>query len=208
MRAVILICSFTIASSGKAQVLCGTLEAPSGREPLGGIVVGLVPNAGTRSVEDTSRTDAGGQFCLRPKRSGIYASVILLRSGDTLKVTAAPIVGPDSLSTTIVVDTIRKRAAGNYGIETPVRMAQPARMGGYPADLKDVKARGSVVVTYVVNPSGRVDPASMVVLRSDDARFTRAVREQLRWMRFHPATVDGRKIHRLVNQEFSFSPPP
>lgn len=210
MRMIIglIVASLISGSNAKAQVLCGKIELANA-EPLKDVFLVLVPDTGNgRTAADSVRPNDDGEFCVKATRAGIYGSVIRLRTGAPVKVAGRAIIAPDSIFATITVDTIKSQAKAAYGKTTDVRMAQPAKLGGYPRDLADVKARGSVLLSFVVNAAGRVDPASVRVIRSDDHRFTQAIRDQIQWLRFHPATINGRKVSTLVQQPFSFEPRP
>jgi TonB family protein len=61
-----------------------------------------------------------------------------------------------------------------------------------------------VVVEFIIDSSGRVQPGSVLAARSDDSRFLEAVREALGTHRFLPAEVGGRRIAVKVRQVFAF----
>ena len=84
----------------------------------------------------------------------------------------------------------------------PLPSNQPAR---YPDELRAQKIEGEVLAQFVVEPDGTPDTSSFMVLRSDHALFTRAVKEALPTMRFTPAaTEDGHKVRQLVRMPFMF----
>jgi TonB family protein len=74
----------------------------------------------------------------------------------------------------------------------------------YPPDLLATGTQGSVQATYVVDSTGRVDTATIEVVRSDDPRFTASVRTALGSMRFRPAKRAGKTVRQLVEQKFNF----
>jgi TonB family protein len=74
----------------------------------------------------------------------------------------------------------------------------------YPPDLIATGTEGQVQATYVVDTTGRVDPTTIQVLRSDDPRFTESVRTALGGMRFRPAKRAGKVVRQLVTQRFRF----
>lgn len=74
----------------------------------------------------------------------------------------------------------------------------------YPDALKARGVQGSVVAQFVVDSSGRVEPASFVVISSRNDLFSLAVRNSLQRARFKPATLAGRPVRQLVQQSFSF----
>jgi periplasmic protein TonB len=75
----------------------------------------------------------------------------------------------------------------------------------YPEGLQHSGVEGEVVAQFVVDSAGRVDPGSITILRADDERFARAVRDALRAMRFAPAEAGGRKVAQLVQLPFQFT---
>ncbi len=57
----------------------------------------------------------------------------------------------------------------------------------YPEGLRVAAVEGRVLVRFVVDTAGRVEPGSLRVVTADDARFEGAVRAVLPRMRFTPA---------------------
>jgi protein TonB len=74
----------------------------------------------------------------------------------------------------------------------------------YPELLRRAGITGIVVVEFIIDSSGRVQPGSVLAARSDDSRFLEAVREALGTHRFLPAEVGGRRIAVKVRQVFAF----
>lgn len=83
----------------------------------------------------------------------------------------------------------------------PLRGVSPR----YPNLLASASIEGSVVMQFVVDTLGRVEPGSLDVLRADHPLFEQSVREALRRMRFVPAEAGGRKVRQLVEQPFTFA---
>lgn len=81
-----------------------------------------------------------------------------------------------------------------------IRSAKPR----YPAVLRESGIDGRVLVRFVVDTSGRVDPASIRVVSSTHELFTRAVRDALGDFRFKPAEVGGRRVPALAEMPFEF----
>jgi len=75
----------------------------------------------------------------------------------------------------------------------------------YPPDLRSFGVSGEVVVRFVVDSTGRVQPGSVMVLRSSHPSFTRVVTEALRTMRFDPARIGGIPVPQVVEEPFTFS---
>jgi protein TonB len=74
----------------------------------------------------------------------------------------------------------------------------------YPPSLIRAQVMGEVVVQFVVDSTGSLDPATVRVLRSTHALFLGAVRKVLPRLRFLPAEVGGNKVPVLVEQPFIF----
>ncbi len=107
---------------------------------------------------------------------------------------------PFGPASAFVPDTVFSVLQVDKTVERHAESAAPV----YPRDLLAVGAEGVVQATYVVDTTGRVDTATIVVMRSDDPRFTESVRTALERMRFHPAQRAGRTVRQLVEQQFRF----
>jgi TonB family protein len=75
----------------------------------------------------------------------------------------------------------------------------------YPASLRAASIVGEVLVQFVVDTTGRVDPATITVARTTHAQFGDAVRRWLVRTRYTPAEANGRRVPQLVQQEIGFS---
>ena len=74
----------------------------------------------------------------------------------------------------------------------------------YPDQLRAAGVTGRVVVRLVVDTTGHIEPASVVVRESSHDLFAHAVRAVLPALRFRPAEVGGRKVRMLVDLPFEF----
>jgi TonB family protein len=74
----------------------------------------------------------------------------------------------------------------------------------YPPELSTRGTEGLVEAAYVVDTAGRVDTATIRVMRSDHPRFTESVRTALGEARFRPAKRGGTAVRQLVQQRFRF----
>lgn len=74
----------------------------------------------------------------------------------------------------------------------------------YPEALRSRGVEGEVFARYVVDTTGRVDPASFVVLFSSDTLFSAAVLAAVPDMRFAPARIGSTAVRQLVEQRFAF----
>jgi TonB family protein len=82
----------------------------------------------------------------------------------------------------------------------PTRQAVPR----YPESLRSVNVQGEVMVQYIVDARGRVEPGSIKILSSPHKLFADAVRAALLEARFRPAKVGGNAVRQLVEQPFVF----
>jgi protein TonB len=102
-------------------------------------------------------------------------------------------------------------AGGNTGapaydvsqVDSPVSMLGTFRPD-YPAQLRAAGVQGEVIVQFVVNESGRVDPRSIRILSSSNDLFASSVRSALGRMRFVPARLGDSAVAQLVQQTFVF----
>jgi TonB family protein len=74
----------------------------------------------------------------------------------------------------------------------------------YPQKLLDAKVEGGTRVQFVVDSTGHVDIASLVILISTHPEFTQAVRDALPRMKYQPARLGKRPVAQLVEQHFGF----
>ena len=74
----------------------------------------------------------------------------------------------------------------------------------YPPKLLELKLEGSTLVRFVVDSTGHVDVASLVVLESTHPDFTQAVRDVLPRMKYQPARLGKHPVAQLVEQRFGF----
>lgn len=75
----------------------------------------------------------------------------------------------------------------------------------YPDILRAQRIEGRVVVAFVVDERGRVEPNSIRVIESAHALFDPAVKAAVLGTRFRPAEWRGRAVRQLVQQAFVFT---
>jgi protein TonB len=86
-----------------------------------------------------------------------------------------------------------------------MQLREPPVPPRYPEALRRAGIDGTVVVKFVVDTLGRVDPASIEVLNSSHDLFTAAVRETLARLRFNPARTGDRKVRAAAIMPFQFT---
>jgi TonB family protein len=97
---------------------------------------------------------------------------------------------------------------GVHTAETVDRVVAPLRGNpspAYPARLSSAGVEGDVTVSFVVDTTGRVEPASVEILQASHALFGDAVRQWLRQTRYGPALANGRPVRQLVRQRVGFT---
>ncbi|MEO8624059.1 MAG: energy transducer TonB [bacterium] len=153
-------------------------------------------------VEHLQYVDVGTQGAALAERADgrVVAAVGAAKSkqsggeqGDEIRA-AAPseaYESPDSVYSMLDVEETAARTAGS---------AAPV----YPPDLMKAGTQGGVFIRFVVDSSGRADASSIEVIRSTNPQFTQSVRQAVPLMMFTPATVGGRHVRQLVEQNFEF----
>jgi TonB family protein len=90
-----------------------------------------------------------------------------------------------------------------FQVERPVQSLNDVAPQ-YPAALQRQGVSGQVIAQFVVDETGRAEPASFRVIETSHALFSDAVEAALPRMRFRPAEVGGRAVRQLVQQPFVF----
>jgi TonB family protein len=95
------------------------------------------------------------------------------------------------------------RAYTESQVERAVQVTR-APVPRYPEALRSVSIQGEVMVQYIVDARGRVEPGSIKILSSTHKLFADAVRSALLEARYRPAQVGGQPVRQLVEQPFIF----
>jgi TonB family protein len=90
-------------------------------------------------------------------------------------------------------------------VEKPASPIGRQREPRYPDILRAQRIEGRVVVSFVVDERGRVEPNSVRVIESAHALFEPAVKAAVLGSRFKPAEWRGRAVRQLVQQAFVFT---
>lgn len=89
-------------------------------------------------------------------------------------------------------------------VDKPVFLAPGSTAPRYPDGLRAAGISGSVMVEFVVDTAGRVEPGSIQLSQADHALFASAVRDVLPRYRFIPAMAAGHRVRQLVRLPFRF----
>lgn len=87
--------------------------------------------------------------------------------------------------------------------EPPLRLAGPALR--YPDMLRRAGIEGQVVLEFVIDSTGRVEPASLKVISASNRAFESPAREVIVRSRFRPGRVRGIAVRVLVQQSITFA---
>ena len=88
-------------------------------------------------------------------------------------------------------------------VEVGVRMIGET-IPEYPSGLRAAGIEGTVAAEFVVRESGRADVSSLRIITATNDAFVESIRRALPRMRFRPATIGGRAVAQLVQQQFVF----
>lgn len=92
-----------------------------------------------------------------------------------------------------------------FQVDKPV-LARPGNPhASYPDEMRSRGKTGDVIVQYVVDTTGRVDPSTVEIIKATDNAFANSVKSVLPEMRFFPAETGGRRVRQLVQQSFRFA---
>lgn len=115
----------------------------------------------------------------------------------------------ESRAATFSYGTPRQGSAGLDGVllsgevDDPVRVLQ-AVSPRYPRSLEVAGIAGRVVLQFVVDTLGQVEPATMMVTEATDSAFARSSRDAILATRFSPAHMRGQAVRQLVRQTHLF----
>lgn len=107
-----------------------------------------------------------------------------------------------------IVPTVTAPGGGVHTSGGVDRIAAPLSGNGapdYPRSLRTAGVEGSVLVTFVVDTTGRAEPGSITVVSSTHPLFADAVRQWLGRTRYAPAEIRGMRVRQLVQQEVGFA---
>lgn len=92
-----------------------------------------------------------------------------------------------------------------FEVDKPVSPAPNSAVPVYPDILRQAGVEGDVVVSFVVDTTGRVDISTFKVISKTHDLFLTAVQNALPRMRFIPAETTRGKVRQVVQQPFSFA---
>jgi len=119
---------------------------------------------------------------------------------------AAGVVGgtgkADVWSGTPASDAIYEATMNDERFAPAIVVSQPAPR--YPKHLETLGLEGRVVVEFVIDTAGQVEPASLRVLESTHQAFDQAARTTMLESVFKPARLSGHAVRQLTRQAVRF----
>jgi TonB family protein len=112
------------------------------------------------------------------------------------------VVGGTGLVAPNAIDAIYVATTDIAGFEAAVVLSQP--MPQYPAALASVGVEGRVTVEFVIDTTGKVEPASIRVIESTHPAFESTARKAIRGSIFRPAHLSTVPVRQLTRQSVRF----
>jgi TonB family protein len=107
---------------------------------------------------------------------------------------------PETPATTTQIETAVTEIEVDSAVVRDPESAAPV----YPKELLAKGVEGSTFVHYVVDTTGRVDTATVQIIRTTHVEFARSVRDALALMKFRPAIQSSHRVRQWVQQSFAF----
>ena len=203
-------CLFAFANSSAAQSIGGEVVEAMTAQPLRAYQVRLYYLAQGDSTKlcDSTTTDERGLFQFGGQGTGAYRLEFgpsESRLASSARVEAGT---PDTaIAVRFRVPVLELSGAQAFSAKEVQQVAQQRsdRAIRYPDELRNMSMTGEVLVRFIVEPTGKVRPGSLTVVRSSHPLFTKAVTDGLPLLRFYPARVGGIPVAQLVEEPFTFS---
>src|SRR5205809_869615 len=87
--------------------------------------------------------------------------------------------------------------------ERPALLSAPAPV--YPALLRQAGIQGRVILPAVIDTTGRVEPASVKIMKSPHPAFDQPTKDWLLNALFRPARLHGRRVRVFINLQIDYS---
>ncbi len=117
---------------------------------------------------------------------------------------APELSGGDAQEASEERNEVPERAFSDIEVDSAVVRDSTSAGPEYPPEMLAKGIEGSVLVTFIVDTTGRPDTATFMALETTNPAFTAAVRTALPKMKFRPAMMAGVRVRQLVEQRFGF----
>ena len=199
MRGLSSVASVSVHVALGAAVLFGTAKTGRSNPTPSPNVVVVFPQ--------TSRTDLEVGVGVPTIENPAMPDVPVIPLPSTLLQTGAPshAAFPTYVPSTVIPGGVQPAAGwgGILGEERPEVLTGP--LPAYPDLLRQAGIQGQVVLEALVDTTGRVQAASILVVSATNPGFVEPARQALRATLFRPARVNGRAVSMLVRVPFAFS---
>jgi hypothetical protein len=191
------------ASIARAQTfVAGQVVDRAKRVTLAHVAVELLGVRDT-TVLDTATTEADGTFSLKAPAGGWYR-VRLTAPGAVAHVSDSVVVADGEYAAREFAINPIPKPYFEFQVDRPARPTGGSGGPIYPKTLRSQGVSGCVIAQFVIEADGRVNPATLEVLRASHIEFVQAVRESLPTMHFAPARLGGRPVRQIAQQPFMF----
>jgi TonB family protein len=102
----------------------------------------------------------------------------------------------------VEIEALYEATTSLEGFEPASVVSQP--LPKYPATLAAVGIEGRVMVEFVIDTTGRIEPGSIHATESTHPAFEAAARETMQGSLFHPARLGSRPVRQLTRQSVRF----
>ena len=196
---LIIIGFIAATAGGGALYLAGPIEraiflAPFRKEPK---------TAAVEQLAFASGVDGRGQF---EGIDGLEGTDALLERGGRGAGSAAAGDGSAFKALSAIPSPNANVASAfmEFDVDSAAERAADAEVPPYPGSLLRQGIEGLTMVQFVVDSTGMVDLRSFKEIRATHPLFTLSVYSALSRMRYRPASIGGRPVRQLVQQEFRF----
>lgn len=194
--------------AARGQTLDGQVVDSASGKPVPKLRVLLLAITDSTETElDSTSTDARGLFQLLAPAEGRYQLEFGASSLGTAMGMIETLVGDTTISRRYAIPYERwvaQRPLFEFEVEEPVIGAKGNRAPRYPDHLRSEGVEGCVLAQFVVDTTGRMEPATFKVLRATNPGFTAAVRTAVTEHRYTPARRGRVAVRQLVQQPFIF----
>jgi TonB family protein len=183
-----------LAPAVSAQVIGGRVADRGTRLPARAVEVRVVGDSNT--VVARAVTDTTGIFQVMLPAAGRVFLEFGIVGLSPFRTDTMTVGADDFIAREFLIELPRVRT--EFEVEKQVSVKSGGGAMRYPPELKAEGVEGEVLASFVVDTTGVALLDTFRAIRSTDGRFTAAVFEGVRAMRFHPAEVHGQKVRQLL----------
>jgi hypothetical protein len=189
-----------------AQTVQGTVVTRNSHEAYRGAHVALLDDS-LHVVRETDTDSTFGAFYLDAPRSGRYALAVYDRLGNPYASAPFQLDSGAVLERQLNFPTLPPMLDSlPVALDLTARPREHARRGiEYPDRERTAGRTGHVRAAFIVNADGLIAKGSLYVIEATNSAFARAVREAEDFLRFPPASAEGRAPRVVSQLTFGFN---